>query len=544
MPNNRVVSLSRSRIVLRNIASNWIGFAVQAAVLFFVTPFVLRDRGDTRYGVWVLTTTMTGYYGLLAFGMTGGITQYITRYLAVRDFGKMNEAASTAFVTLVGLGALVFSSSFFLAWLAPYVFNIPVEHHDEVAWCIIIVGTTVALQFSFFLFSAVLVATQRYDLSNLVGVTSSLLGAGFVFLALRQGYGLVGLCLAKSVSELIGYLLRWSLARRVLPQLAISRGFINVSTLRLLMSYGTWSFIISIAGSIFAQIDAMVIGIFMPMVAVSRYALAAGVSIQMSNVLRPIDRVFFPTLTDLHAKGDLAGLRSLYLRGSRLYLVVVAVCVTIACCWADDFFRLWIGPQYVENSDDPSVPFLFVLLTVALVGRLLPGLGGQVLQAAVLVRPLANLAILEATANVLLSIWFVHLWGLSGVALATIVSVVTIRTFFVPFLVSRFLGVSVAFYLRDAVARPIIVGIAIYPCALGIRQLGTPLNFVELVLQGLAATVAASFLAAYVGLTRREREQYVYAPLRRIGIFREQKDCIPPSAQQHSEKSEETVGTP
>lgn len=533
--------MSRFRIVVRNIAVNWIGFAVQAAVLFFLTPFVLSELGDTRYGVWVLTTTMTGYYGLLTLGLTGGVTQYITRYLAVQDFGKLNEVASTATVALVGVGALVFSSSFILAWLAPYVFTIPVEHHDEVAWCIIIVGTTIALQFSFFLYSAVLASTQRYDLSNIVGVACSLLSAGFVVLALRQGYGLIGLCLANSIGDITGYLLRRMLAYRVLPQLTISRSFLSTPTLRVLLSYGTWSFVISIAQSIFAQIDALVIGIFMPMAAVSRYALAAGVSIQMSNVLRPIDRVFFPTLTDLHAKGDMGGLRSLYVRGSRLYLICVSVAITIACFWANDFYRLWIGTKYIENSDYPSVPFLFVLLAAALFGRLLPGLGGQTLQAAILVRPLACLAIIEATANALLSVWFVHPWGLSGVALATIVSVFTARTLVVPFLVGRFLGVSVVSYLREAVARPIIVGMALYPCALGIRQLGAPGNFTELIFQGLAAIVAALLLAAYIGLTRREREQYVYAPLRRLGFCREQRGCRSSRAEQ---RSEEAVGPP
>ena len=99
--------MSRSRIILRNIASNWTGFAVQAVVHFFLTPFILEQLGETRYGVWVLTITITGYYGLLAFGLTGGVTQYVTRYLAVRDFEKLNEAASTAFAILSGLGTLV-----------------------------------------------------------------------------------------------------------------------------------------------------------------------------------------------------------------------------------------------------------------------------------------------------------------------------------------------------------------------------------------------------------------------------------------------------
>jgi O-antigen/teichoic acid export membrane protein len=88
------------RILIRNIVSNWLGFAVQVAVAFFLTPFVLHSLGDARYGIWALVTGLTGYYGLLDLGFRSGITQYLTRHLATRDFEAMNRTASTAMVAL------------------------------------------------------------------------------------------------------------------------------------------------------------------------------------------------------------------------------------------------------------------------------------------------------------------------------------------------------------------------------------------------------------------------------------------------------------
>lgn len=504
--------MSRSRVVLRNIASNWLGFAIQAAVVFFLTPFVLRELGDARYGVWILTSTMTGYYGLLAFGMTGGITQYLTRYLAMKEFGKMNEVASTAASLLTGLGIMVSLSSFVLAALAPRLFDIPEEFQNEVFWCIIVVGGTIAVQFSLFLYSAVLVATQRYDLSNLIGVCGTLLDALLVFAALRNGYGLIGLCLAKSASDLIGFGLRVLLAYRVLPQLNVRVRLFSIATMRMLLSYGTWSFIISIAHSIFTHIDALVIGALMPLNAVSHYALAAGVGLQRDNVLRPIDRVFFPTLTDLHAKEDTNGLRSLYVRGSRLYLLIVAIVVSTSICWSDDFFRLWIGDRYLSNPDYPSVATLFTILSLATIGRLAPALGGQVLQAALLVRPLALVAVTEAVLNAILSILLGQLLGLAGVAIATLVAVIVVRTFVIPLMVSRFLGITVWAYMRQAVIQPLIVGSVFYPCAVGIRESFIPTNFGLLLINGVLAVFAGSVIAAVIGLSRAERVRYLYQP--------------------------------
>jgi O-antigen/teichoic acid export membrane protein len=74
------------KVLIRNAASNWLGFAVQAAVAFFLTPFVLASLGPSRYGVWMLVGSLTGYYGLLDLGFRAGLTQYLTRYLATGDY--------------------------------------------------------------------------------------------------------------------------------------------------------------------------------------------------------------------------------------------------------------------------------------------------------------------------------------------------------------------------------------------------------------------------------------------------------------------------
>ena len=79
---------SRSAVLLRNIASNWVGFAVNAAVTLVLTPYVLRELGVERYGIWILTSSLIGYYGFLDLGFRGGIAQYMTRYLAVEDYKK------------------------------------------------------------------------------------------------------------------------------------------------------------------------------------------------------------------------------------------------------------------------------------------------------------------------------------------------------------------------------------------------------------------------------------------------------------------------
>ena len=115
--------MSRSSTILRNVASNWAGFAVNAAVTLVLTPFVLRELGPARYGVWILTSSIIGYYGLLDIGFRGGVTQFLTRYIAVGDYPKASECISSAVAVLASLGCLMFGLSIGAGYLAPHVFK-------------------------------------------------------------------------------------------------------------------------------------------------------------------------------------------------------------------------------------------------------------------------------------------------------------------------------------------------------------------------------------------------------------------------------------
>ena len=69
-----------------------------------------------------------------------------------------------------------------------------------------------------------------------------------------------------------------------------------------------------------------------------------------------------PAATHLDARGEHAALRRMYLTGSRLMLLLTAVCGIVAALWAEDFFRLWVGPQFLTSATYPSVALLFWIL--------------------------------------------------------------------------------------------------------------------------------------------------------------------------------------
>ena len=507
--------MSRAATILRNVASNWVGVAVSAAVTLLLTPFVLHQLGEARYGAWVLAGSIIGYYGLLDLGFCGGINQYLTRYLAARDYDKASECISTALALLSIVGAVCVGLTVGAAYIAPHVWNFPPSVEREAFWCILIVGLTSSVQFVFFPFMAVFTATQRFDLSNLIGVSTRLLMAGSVYAALDRGYGLIGISAATCGATLVDYLIRWRVSRRLVPQIEVKTRLANRARLREMVSFGSWSFVISISGFIYAHAQPLIIGALMPIAAVGYYALAIGLTQQISGVLNPVGHVMYPAAAAMHMRDERGALQRLYRDGSRLMLLVVVSVVLVAALWADDFYRLWIGAKYLSGEPFPSVALLLRILLIGTLAGYTSSIAAQILLGSGRVRLLAISLVCGAALNLILVVTLIGPYGLVGVAASVAISAVVVNLIGIPLLLQKALGLPVKDLLAACV-RPMVVGLLLAIILMGIRLTGRASDWPHLLLQGMLAAVSVAALVLMVGVNTEERQRFVVQPIRRL----------------------------
>ena len=488
-------------ILLRNIVSNWIAFVVQIVVAFFLTPFVLHSLGDTRYGIWSLVTGLTGYYGLLDLGFRSGITQYLTRHLATRDFESMNRTASTAFLALMSCGGSIVLTSSALAWVAPLILTVPVDAIAETRLCIVVIGWSTALQFIFFPFSAVFAATQRYDISNAIGICTRLATAVATLAALSWGYGLPGLCVVNAAGDILGYVSRWRVAYRILPELNIGVGLAAPRHLWPIMNFGLWNVVVNGAISIKSYSASLLIGLFLPVAAIAPFSLAIGLLTQFEGIFRPVAVVFFPAATHLDAQGDAPGLRRMYLVGSRLLLLLAIALGAIGAVWVDEFFSLWVGPRLVEGREYTSIAVLYWIMLGAVILTVAQRIGCQVLMATRRLRPFAVVLLVEALTTLLLAACLIRPLGLLGVALGSLLPAIVCQGFLQPGLTCRLLRVPMGTYFSQVYTRPLILVGILFPL-LGFLHyaLPTATSWSVLAGQGLIAAFAAGAVTASVGL--------------------------------------------
>jgi O-antigen/teichoic acid export membrane protein len=557
--------LSQARVLLRNILGDWSGFAVQVLVTFFMTPFVLHTLGDARYGVWLLMMGLTGYYGLLDVGFRSGLTQYLPRYLALRDFDKLNRTASTGFAALLVCGSVVLVACLVLSALAPKFFKVPEELLGDIRLGIVILGVSAAAQLAFAPFSAVFSATQRHDISGAIGIVTRLVQAGLILFVLSRGSGLVGLSIVCSSVSMLDYVVRWYVAHKILPELSISLRKANWGSLWEFTSFGLWNVAIHGSQRVVLYTSALILGWFFPPAAITSFGLAGSVNEYFFSMLRPIGFAFFPALVHLDARGDEREVRAIYIAGTRIMAVISLAGAAIAVAWAAPFIGIWAGPEYLHMApgvlSEPlferlaeettvrqkakgielaeilsytATPVVFYLLVGSSVVRGMQRIGLQFLLATRRHRLCAAIFATEAVSNVLLSIILTRRYGLAGCAIGTLIPALVIQGLVQPYCVHRAMEIRLREYLVGVLVRPVLMALVVGLVVIGLRLaapigvwgdwlsvalarpewVGTKtLGWADLFFRGGLSLSAAAAGAVFIGLRRDERQRFVYGPL-------------------------------
>src|SRR5262245_36324127 len=94
------------RRILINAAANWIGFAANIAVAFFLCPILVHGLGQERYGLWSLVESVLVYLTLLDLGIAASVVRYTARFDAIGEKDNVNRVFSASLI-LFAIAALI-----------------------------------------------------------------------------------------------------------------------------------------------------------------------------------------------------------------------------------------------------------------------------------------------------------------------------------------------------------------------------------------------------------------------------------------------------
>ncbi len=494
-------------ILARNATSNLAGYSVNIIIGFLLSPFVVLSLGDTIFGIWTLVRSLTGYYGILDFGLFGAVSHYVTRYITKGDEKGVNNTISTAMVILGGVGIFSILLTIILTLNSPQWFSTQTSHHSQFQWALLITGISISINFPLVLYKSVLYSLQRLEVINGIVIVKRILEAVLTVIILNAGYGILGITIVHVTTNIIGWTAQIYLAHSLYPKLSLSVQKFSKDSYKELFGFSLWSTIINTAERTVVIIDSLLIGMFLTVEAVTFYVIGANLVPYYYALIQAITWVITPFATARNALGDQETIKRVFALGTQGTVTLGALIGTGMILLGEDFLKLWMGEKYISGEIYSSSATILTLLTLAVFFRIIQSCGFQVLFGMGKVKYLAFLATLEIILNITLSIALIPQFGLIGVALGTLLPAFLVRGILQSLYLIKVTEIGISDYLKILLVSTLPIFISMYMANWVLLSIQPITSWWDLILRGIGITIPTVLVGYAFCLPKSAKEE-------------------------------------
>lgn len=387
------------------------------------TPFMLRQLGQSEYGLYMLIGSLVGYISILDFGLHNTMYRFIAKYQAEKDNENQENFLAACFIIygIITVLVLVVGAILFLNLESIFSKSLTSDelYKAQIMFVVLIINLALSLPMGAFQF--IIMGYGKFIFANSVSIARIILRTAVLIGLLSLGYKSIAIVVIDTVFNIamgLTYLFYCFYKLRV----NIKVHTFNKSLLKEILNYSLFVFILAMVNQMFWQIGQVTLGIIASTAAVAIYALSISLVIYYQNLALGISGVFMPKVIGLIAKGATGeDLTDLMVKVGRVQLSILGLVLTGFIILGKQFILLWAGSEYSQ------IYWITVLLFIPLTIQMIQTIGGVILQAKNMQSFKAKAYLIMSVLNLFLSIFLARVLGPLGIGIATALSIIVFQ---------------------------------------------------------------------------------------------------------------------
>ena len=409
---------SVTSMLWKTSVSSYLRTLLRVALGLVTFRLLYRALPAEDFGFWAMLWSVFGFGVLVDFGLGFATQKRVAELSARGEWDELGRVLSTVLVVFCGIGCLVAGA----AWLGQdgLLSFLKVSPTNEARYRAVtfVFFAGLSLGFPLGIFPEILRGQQRISTVNLVACIGVVLNFAAVYVAVRYGWSLRDLLIAALVTTLLPDVICAVLALRSLPQVRLRVTSFCWKRAKQTMGFSIVAYLITATNLVLGKTDQLVLGSCLSVASVAVYVAGSKVAEIFALFTRQLHEALSPAAARFNATGDVAGLRSLLVDGTRISLIIALPLYAIFAMRLPVFMRLLTGDATSAESwltgQIMLAWFLTTIATHATTKRIFVMTGHE--------RRLLKYGVVEALANLALSIVLVKSWHHPGsVAVGSII---------------------------------------------------------------------------------------------------------------------------
>ncbi|MFS0614937.1 oligosaccharide flippase family protein [Lederbergia ruris] len=383
-----------------------------------LTPFIIRNLGQSEYGLYTLIGAFVGYIAVLDFGLSNTTVRFVAKY---RVEGNKEEEerflySTTIIYLIITAIILVIGTIIYLNLDAIFRNSLTVSEIEIAKIMFIILVINLGLTLPMNLFKGIITAYERFVFPRLLTIARTVLRAIVVLILLAFGYKAVAIVLVDALFN-VAMMILSMLYVFVKLNIRIKRHKLFFSVFKEIFSYSSLIFISVVVDQLYWRIGHLLLGILASTSEVAIFSIGMVFGQYFITFSTAISGVFLPKITKMVVKNATGEeLTDIFIKTGRFQFIILGFVFGGFLLFGKKFILLWAGPNYGISW----IIALIVMLPLLIV--LIQTIGITILQAKNMHGFRAFAYLIISFINVFISIYLVGKMGAIGAAIGTSLS--------------------------------------------------------------------------------------------------------------------------
>lgn len=408
------------------IIFSYIGQGVKILVNLIYTPVMLRLLGQQEYGLYQLVFSVVSYLSLLSLGFGSSYLRFYSRYTAKKDWEGVARLNGMFMTIFLSISAICILCGIVMLQNIHAIFGngLSSNEYKTAQILMILMVLNLAITFPNSVFNCIITAHEKFVFQKGLVILENICSPFLTLPLLIMGAGSVGMVLVTTMFSIAVVIANATFCLKKLHIKFSFKGF-QFSLLKEMWIFTFFIFVNQIIDQINWSIDKFLLGRLVGTTSVAIYGVGGQINSLYLQFSTSISSVFIPKVNKIVAETDDNNeLTKLFIKVGRIQFMVLMLIATGFIFWGRIFIKLWAGVEYIEAY--VIALFLIIPVTIPLIQNL--GIEIQRAKNKHQVRTIVYLCI--AIGNILLSVPLIKIFGATGAALGTAITLIIGNVFF------------------------------------------------------------------------------------------------------------------
>lgn len=486
--------------IIAGTAVSYFNVGISILTNLILVPMYLHYLGKEQYGLWLVVLSMVSYLGLSNLGIAQVVSNLVASANAKNEYDDIRAIVATGFWLYIVIILVVFILIVGVMILAPIgnLIKVSISLINVVFPVLIISSFFFLLQLPLSIFRVTLRSLNQIYKEQLFGIMFTAIQFVGVLIILLLRIGIIGLSVIYGAVGVLSGLILFAYLRRIVPGISVSRKFVNKKLAKDLMTPSIYFFVLQLSGGLIFGTDNIIISAVLGTAVVAPYAVAFKFSMISSGFASVFTSNMLPEITSSYALNNRQYLSEIYKNTLRVCSWLGILILFLLISVGPDIMIKWVGiDNYVGNTT-------FYLLICLIFIQIMLWPSDSILMGTTQHKAYAIMAVFEGILNISLSLWWIHIWGVAGVAAATLTARLATNGWFMLYRAYKITEVGFIVLLKNILLPfiPPMLGTLIITYVLSLMSI---IGWYKIIINIIIISVVFTSLFYFISISRKER---------------------------------------